>query len=175
MIGGFRELLECVVPDRFEHHQACAPVGLVPSIDHALGDKRLECLEVGAGHRLGGIERRTPREHRTTGECPLQRLIEHPVAPLERRDQRALPRGGVPRPAAEIGYGIVQTCGELRGAQHGGARRGELECQGQTIEPRTDLGDSRRRPRGCLEAVVAAAGCQQEQGPGSGRFDLARC
>jgi hypothetical protein len=89
-------LARCVEPlvrilaDRLQHPETLA----VADADEALVDERLQHVQVGVAHGLGGLERTASGEDREPGEQPLLVFPEELVAPLNCRAERLLARIG---------------------------------------------------------------------------------
>ena len=102
------------------------------------------------GHGLDRGDLRL-REH---GQQLEQALLAGPqqlVAPVHRRPERLLALGQVARPAAQEAQPVAQAIPQDLGREQAQVRRGELDRQGQAVQPAADLGDCRGVVVGQLE------------------------
>jgi hypothetical protein len=111
--------------------------------DEVLRHERLEYVQRGPGHRLGGVQRRAAGEHGETGEGPALVRRQQRPAPLERRRERALARGRVARAGAERVEAFAQPPGELGHRQHVDATGRQLDRERQPVQPAADLEQGR--------------------------------
>ncbi|PPS87799.1 hypothetical protein BZZ08_02782 [Streptomyces sp. MH60] len=110
-------------------------------------------------HRLHGLQRGAPGEHRQPpGQLPLL-LGQQLPAPLDDGAQRAVAgRLGTVAPAEQTET-VVQAVGQLVRAEGAQPGRGQLDGQGQPVQGRADL----RHARVAVEAGAHRAGAFQEQ------------
>ena len=87
---------------------------------------------------------------------------EQAVAPLERGPQRAVAGGGVAGVGREHRHAVAQPVGELGGGEELRPRGGQLQRQGEAVEPTTDLRDGVRVARGHREGGLYAADARDE-------------
>jgi hypothetical protein len=119
--------------------------------DEVFLDQRLERLEIGVEHGLGGLERAAAGEHREASEQPLLVRIEQVVRPRNRRAERLLARVGVAASPKE-----VQPLGEAvedllrREDLRPGSR--ELERERHAVETAAELRDRAAPPQPGTEA-----------------------
>ena len=154
------EPIGCELADRLEHRHAGLPAGDVDETDEALlgqrrqpgedieddvvgsfgmGGNRFDCLDLGIGEDGQQLEQ------------ALLCWVEQVIAPVHRGPQGLLSLGQVARPAAQQCQPVLESIAEhLRGEQPH-VRRGELDRQGQPIEPSADLGHGRGVLVGQLE------------------------
>ena len=85
----FVEPLGAVLADRVQHSEAPA----LPAAEQALGEERLERVQVGPADRLRRLDREASSEDREAPEELLLRGDEELVAPLDRGAQRLLLAG----------------------------------------------------------------------------------
>ena len=78
---------------------------------------------------------------------PLLRAVEERVAPADRRAQRALAQREVAIARRQQVERVVEPLQQRGGLQHAHAGRGQLEREGQAVEPAADRGDRPRRSR----------------------------
>ena len=107
-------------------------------VQHLCRGGRAEC-----SHRLCRIEREPAGEHRQPAEQDPLGLGEQRVAPLDRAAQRALPRCGRAAPRREQPEHVVEPGGDLLGIEHPRPRGGQLDGQGEPVEPPADVRDRR--------------------------------
>ena len=91
------EPLGGVLVHRLEH-----PVALAVEDDEALVDERLQRVEVGVAHLLGGVERAAAGEDRETAEQAPLVVGEQLVRPVERGAERLLARARVAAAAQQV-------------------------------------------------------------------------
>jgi hypothetical protein len=98
------------------------------------------CPQAGdGGHGLDGLQREAARKDRErVEECAL-RLAEQLVAPIERSSQALLARQSGPAAACEAGKAILQAGGNGLDRQDPDAGGGQLDRQGDAIQPGADL------------------------------------
>ena len=154
------EALEGVLPDQgveaepVSASSSGAPLGAARSgsgsCRRATRDRRRRRVPrspAGVRDRLGrapASSRRRTRRAARTGDAP--RRDEELVAPGDRgRAASAGARAG-PAPAAEV-EAVLEPVADLGRRQHPGARRGQLERQGQAAEPLGDRADRGHAPR----------------------------
>ena len=140
-VVGCREALGGVGADRLEHLQPGGRVRLPPAHEQALSDEVVERVEVGAGDRLGRLDRRAAREHGEAREARLLAVAQQLVAPVDGRAQRVVAGGRVASGGAGSAECHVQTFGDLGGRQQPAAGRGELDRQRQPVDAPADLRD----------------------------------
>ncbi len=125
---------------RLQHRQPDLPVCDIAA-EQAPGDERLEIGEetrLGTGDRTSVGERAPAHED---GERLVQRalpVVQEPVAPLDRRAERALALGKVDRPLHLQCQPFVERFEDLRGRKHHEACSDQLDRQRQSVEPLAD-------------------------------------
>ena len=134
-----RELLERVLPQRLEH-----PVAPAVGAHKAPVDESFQRVKLGVADGLRGLKRAAAGEHRQPGEQPLLLLVEQPVAPVDRRLQRALAPRRVARPAGKHRQAALEPIEDLGRREDLGSGGGELDRERQPVEP---LAHGGRSPR----------------------------
>ena len=124
-----------VLADGLEH-----PVALVGEAQEALLDERLQGVEVGFGHLLGGLERAAAGEDGEAGEEPLLLGGEQVVAPLDGGAERLLAGVGVAAALQEV-EALGEALEDLGGRERLRARGGELDRERERVEAHAELGD----------------------------------
>jgi hypothetical protein len=135
--------------DRLQHGEpGLARGGLGP--DHrrlvdqggqAVQDVEAQLLRVADG--LGRLQGPAAGEHRQPGEQPPLGAREQVVAPGDGAAQGPLPVREGPGPGGQQGQAPLEPGQDLLGGQHLGPGRGQLDGQGQPVEPGRDLGHRR--------------------------------
>ena len=147
LLAAFGEPLGRVLADRLE--QTVAHLGARRlGEDQRSVDERAEMREdvrggellspacrLGRGERAAAGEDREPREQQPLGG------LEQQIAPVDGGAQRLLMRQRGATRAAEQPEAVVEACRDLVRRQRGHARRGQLDGEGQPVEPRADLRD----------------------------------
>ena len=167
------ELLQRVLADGLEHQQAGVGARAVAAHE-LLVDQPFECIEVGAGHPLGRLDRRASSEDGEAPERLCLGLAEEPVAPIDRGAQRALPVGRVERTGAEDIQRLAQARIQLLGPEQRGAGGRELDRERQPVEPAADLADGAGIVLAQLEVAVVAARAVGEERAGRCSLDGGR-
>ena len=137
-----------VLPHRFEQAVAVG-LGLHHRLVHETGEHR-EGIEVVTQHHVRRIEGEPAGEH---GETPKAALLvegQQVVAPVEGGPHRAVPFRHIARTGGA--EGLVETVEQRLGAEEPGVGGGQLQRQGEPVEPTADLGHRRCRPLGEREA-----------------------
>ena len=88
------------------------------------------------GDRPGGLQRERAGKHRQPAEHPPLVLAEQPVTPVHRRRQRPQPRRRQPVPASQQREPVIQALQQLRQPQRLDPRRGQLNRQRHSVQPR---------------------------------------
>ena len=104
-----------------------------------------------------------------TAPCDRTRGARHrraPVAPVDRRSQRALTRGRVTRAGREQSQRAVEARGQLVRLEHPHACRGELKGERKTVEASAHVVDVGRAAAVQAEVRVVRLGSLQEQRDG---------
>jgi hypothetical protein len=91
------EPLARVLADRLEHAVAPLPVGPLLLADEVVLEQGLEVVEVGLADGFGGLQPAPAGEDREPREQRLLRLVQEPVAPVDRAAERLLARRQVTR------------------------------------------------------------------------------
>ena len=107
---------------------------------------------LGWAHGLYGRERETTDEDREAAEEDLLMSGEQLIAPADSVPQGSQASGLIPRSAGQDGQSPVEPGQERRRRQMRDARGGQLDREGQAIEPGADTHDDRRVVRGEGEA-----------------------
>jgi hypothetical protein len=81
----------------------------------ALGDEAVECVEIGAGDRLGGLHGCAAGEDREAFEALLLGVAEQVVAPVDGCAQRLLASGRVTGAGGQGTDGVIQALGNFVG------------------------------------------------------------
>ena len=167
-LPGLAQLAGRVLADRLEQAVACLP-GPARDVDERTVDEPSEevehvgAVDIGArGDGLTGAQRERAAEYREAAEHGLLAGVEHPVAPVERRRERAVTRGRRSVLLAEQAAVVQQPLGDLVGGQQRHARRGQLDGQRDAVEPPADP-DHRRARAGQRERGIGATGALGEQ------------
>ena len=130
------EALRGVLADRLEHAEAT-----IDEAQEALVNERLERIEVGLGHRLGGFERATAAEHGGATEKHLLVEGEQVVAPCDRSAKGALSFGQVARAAGQQTQTPLEARQDLCRGERLDAGGRQLDGQREVVQPTADLGD----------------------------------
>ncbi len=149
-------LLDRELADRLEHHEPRLAVHTLDLPQEALLDQRGERIDDVAADILGtdsldGLEPRSPCED---GEPRKQRaigLVQHVVAPCDRRAQGLLPLGKVARATGEQPEPVGQAAEHRLGCEDADTCRRQLDRQRQPVESHADLGNRRGILVGDLE------------------------
>ena len=148
-LAGAVQLLAPELADRLQHREPRRPAGGLGPADQRLVDQGGEPVEgvhpevLGIADRLGRLERPAAGEHRQPGEqAPLDR-VEQVVAPGDGAAQGPLPVREGPGPGGQQGEALLEPGQDLGGRQHLGPGGGQLDGQGQPVEPGRDLGHRR--------------------------------
>ena len=99
-LAGPRQQLERKLADGLQHEVPRRAASVGAFVDEARSDERRQRLAAGSAYGGGTRARKPPREH---GKAREERLLfgsEQPVAPVDRRTQRALARRQVARSLA---------------------------------------------------------------------------
>ena len=128
------EFGDCELADGLEHHEP-----LVPPPEQALVDERLDEIRVSPGHLLDRLERGAAAEDGEPPQKPPLVLGQQLVAPADRRLEGALPLGQVTGARDEEREPLVQPLEQRVRREYPDARRGELDREGQVVEPTADL------------------------------------
>ena len=173
--------LQGVLPQRLQHLEAGVPLAVLlgehqravdqpgQPVQHAArrdepGPARrcssLRAHRVGRGRRIGRhpLRRRQRPAAGEDGQAPEEgplRLGEQGVAPVHRRGQGLLPGERGAAPAGQQAEAVVQLTQEVPHRQDGRAGGGQLQGQGDPVQPAAQLG---HRPR--------VLGAQREARPG---------
>ena len=151
-----------VSPDGLEH--AVPPVarrwsheqGPLDEAQHVLGRVRAE-------HGLGRVEIEGADEHREPSQRPPVVLVQEVVGPVDRVDHGLV----ASRPAPVVGpqqvQPVVEPLAQRRQADHAHAARGELDGEGQAVEPTDELGDVVNDVGRGVELGSRCAGSFEEQ------------
>ena len=110
-----------------------------------------------AAHLLGGVQRPRADEDREPAEERALVLGEQVVAPLEGGAQRAVPGGRVAGVGREHRHAVAQPVGELGRGEELRPRGGQLQGEGEAVEPSADLRDGLRVGRRHREGGLHAA------------------
>jgi hypothetical protein len=97
------------------------------------------------------------------------RVAHHGEAGLDGRAQRPLPGGQVPRAAGEQGQRPVQPVQQFRRGEQAHPRRGQLDGEGQPVEPAADRGHGGSVGVGDHEAGRGRPGSEKRDGIGYGQ------
>src|SRR5579864_5038327 len=88
---------------------------------------------------LSRLQRPPTRENREPLKHQSFRHSQQVVAPVESRLQGLLAWQGCPAAAGQQPKALVQATRDLFGSERLDSRRGKLKCQGNAIQPSTDL------------------------------------
>ena len=126
----------------------------------------------GTADGLGRLQRPAAGEHRQPGEQPPLGVREQVVAPGDGAAQGPLPVREGPGPGGQQREAPLQAGQDLLGGQDLGAGGGQLDGQGQPVEPGGDLGHRRGVLGGQPELRPDRLGALDEQpdrlGPAEG-------
>ena len=111
-----------------------------------LSSSHSERVEVGVRDRLCRLQRAAPREDRETRKSRCSSDVEQLVGPVDRRSQRLLAGIRVPVPLSKSRRG-GEAFQELLRREQTCARSGQLDRQGQPLQPSAELSKSRPKAR----------------------------
>ena len=96
------------------------------------------CDGVGAGHGPDGAQVECAGDDGEAMEHVLFGGRQQVVAPIDGRPQRPVPRRGRAGSVAQGGEAVVELFRQFLGAKHPGAGGGDLQSQGEPVEPAAD-------------------------------------
>ena len=132
-VNAFLELLDGVLPDRLEHRE---PVAVASH--EILVDERSDRARARARHRLGVLDAATADEGPERLEQTPLVVVQQVVAPADGRPQRLLASRDVSHaPGRRLEPGPSRR--ELLERHLTRARRDELDCEWQAVEPPAEL------------------------------------
>ena len=147
--AGFVEAFPAVLPQRLELGEPGLATG-VGGGDEGLVDQPAEHVEDLAGRhlvvgadRLGGGQLAAAGEHRQPGEQAAFVLEQQVVAPVHHRPQGLLAGQGGAGAPGEQPEAVVEPFGHGGQRQRAEAGGGELDGQGQAVQPAADVLDDR--------------------------------
>ena len=136
---GLEEAVAHVDAFAVDHHQ-----GLVDQVGEEVEDlelyRRSGTLLL-PHHRLRRLEVEAARKDSQAAQGDLLGGGEQVVAPVHRRRQRLVPGHSSADPSGEQPEALIQSPGQVLGAEDPDAGGGELEGQGDAVEAPADLGD----------------------------------
>ena len=157
LLAAHAKLLSGEVPNRLQHGEAGIRRG-VQAAQQALRDQRLQgvqqtrvdvlgvavrCTRHG-GPAVRGHHRVEPEpigENRQLAKQALLLGVQEIVAPGDRRVQRLVTRRQVPRASGQQLQTLVQSPREVGRREHVDLSRGQLDRQGEAVEPAANVGD----------------------------------
>ncbi len=142
------QLLQPEFPDGLQHREAGGGPDLAPSDQRLVHQGRQPLQDVQAeptriAHDFRGLDGPAPHEGRQPGEQPPLGFVQEVVAPGDGVAQGALALGEGPDPGGEEGEAALQPRQHLLGREDLGPGGGQLDGQGQAVEPGGDLGHRR--------------------------------
>ena len=146
---GLLEPLGGEVANRLEHHEAA-----LPSPQQVVVDQRAEALERHVAYALGSFQRAAADEDAEA--CKRLALVrpQQVVAPVDRGGERLLACRRVARAGLQQVRLAFEPLQNLSRREQLRSRRGELDCERQSVEPPADAGDLRCAGRVELEARI---------------------
>ena len=127
------ESLESVLANRLEQGETA----LLPPNQTVL-DQHADLVHRRVADGLGGLCREAAGEHGDSGESLLLRGVEQAEAPVEGRSQGLLARRRIAASARQQRQTRVESIEQLGKVEEPQARRGELDCERQVVEPGTE-------------------------------------
>jgi hypothetical protein len=166
----FSQVFPRVFADRGEHREPRLALVVLALAQEAAVDERCDPLEdvdselaVRIGDPLGGVDRATAHEDGKPRMEPAFLVGEKVIAPRDCLAERALPRGHVCASAGRELEPALEAAKEGGRRQHLAPGRGELDPEGEPVEPLANLGDDRRALVRELEVGPDGAGPLHEQ------------
>ena len=165
-----REAFQCVFADGAEHQEAGLAIARRHLAQQALLDERTEAIEqvdvqlVPRAHLLDGVQSGAAQED---GEAPEERpfvIGQQLVAPVDRSAQRLLPLRAIAAAAGEKIQPVAQARQHRLGSEDVDPRRGQLDRQGEAVQPRADLRNGGRILVGDAEVRLDCHRPLDEQG-----------
>ena len=126
---GLLQLLDGEVANRLEHHEAA-----LPSPEQVVVDQGAEALECHVADALGSLQRAAADEDAQPHERLALLRAEQVEAPVDRGGERLLARGRVARAARQHVRLALEPLQDLARREQLRARRGQLDCERQSVE-----------------------------------------
>ena len=126
---GLLQLLDGEVANRLEHHEAA-----LPSPEQVVVDQGAEALECHVADALGSLQRAAADEDAQPHERLALLRAEQVEAPVDRGGKRLLARGRVARAARQHVRLAFEPLQDLARREQLRARRGQLDCERQSVE-----------------------------------------